>query len=126
MKRLLGVCIALALMAVGVRTSVLSQLGWDASKVSWSQIGDAVSAGKLTFGMADPSRSNSGLSALVGVASAFSGANAALTQDDVAKASPALQRFFAGQKLTSGSSGWLAQAYTRAAQGVRGRRSVRW
>ncbi len=107
-------------VALGVRSSVLTQLGWDASKVSWSQIGDAVSAGKLTFGMADPSRSNSGLSALVGVASAFSGAQSALTQDDVTKASPALQRFFSGQKLTSGSSGWLAQAYTRTAQGGSG------
>ncbi|MGA5816571.1 extracellular solute-binding protein [Kitasatospora sp. NPDC094028] len=105
-------------VAVGVRSSVLSGLGWgDGSKVTWAQIGDAAAAGKLAYGMSDPSRSNSGFSALVAVASAFSGAGAALTEADVQKATPQLKRFFTGQKLTSGSSGWLAQAYTRAEPG---------
>lgn len=75
-------------VAFGVRSSVLSGLGWDPTKVTWSQIGDAVGQGKLTFGMTDPAQSNSGLSALIGLASAFSGAQAALTDADVAKASP--------------------------------------
>ncbi|MQS11777.1 VWA domain-containing protein [Streptomyces kaniharaensis] len=105
-------------VAVGVRSSVLGDLGWgDGSKVTWAQIGDAASAGKLSYGMADPSRSNSGFSTLVAVASAFSGAGAALTEADVQKAAPSLKRFFTGQKLTSGSSGWLAQAYSRAEPG---------
>lgn len=107
-------------VAIGVRSSQLASLGWDPAKVTWSQIGQAVAAQKLTYGMSDPSRSNSGLSALVGVASAFSGAQSALTQDDVAKASPALRQFFTGQKLTSSSSGFLAQAYQRSAQGGAG------
>ncbi|WP_329501168.1 VWA domain-containing protein [Kitasatospora herbaricolor] len=105
-------------VAVGVRTSVLGELGWgDGSKVTWAQVADAASAGRLSYGMSDPTRSNSGFSALVAVASAFSGANSALTDADVQKASPALKQFFAGQKLTSGSSGWLAQAYGRAEPG---------
>ncbi|MFD7903689.1 extracellular solute-binding protein [Kitasatospora sp. NPDC057904] len=105
-------------VAVGVRSSVLGDLGWgDGSKVTWAQIGDAASAGKLSYGMSDPSRSNSGFSTLVAVASAFSGAGAALTEEDVQKATPSLKKFFTGQKLTSGSSGWLAQAYTRAEPG---------
>ncbi|MFF4379065.1 VWA domain-containing protein [Kitasatospora sp. NPDC001547] len=108
-------------VAVGVRSSSLGELGWgDGSKVSWAQVGDAAAAGKLPYGMADPSRSNSGFSTLVAVASAFSGAGAALTDADVQKASPQLKQFFKGQKLTSGSSGWLAQAYTRAESGVVG------
>ncbi|WP_329584180.1 substrate-binding and VWA domain-containing protein [Kitasatospora sp. NBC_01250] len=107
-------------VALGVRSSVLTALGWDPAGTTWSQVGAAVAAGMLTFGMADPSQSNSGLSALIALASAFSGAQAALTQDDVAKAAPALHAFFAGQKLTSGSSGWLAQAYQRTAQGGSG------
>ncbi|MFE4360817.1 substrate-binding domain-containing protein [Kitasatospora sp. NPDC056800] len=106
-------------VAVGVRTSMLDGLGWgDGSKVTWSQIGDAASAGKLSYGMADPTRSNSGLSTLVAVASAFSNASTALTQEDVQKETPALKRFFTGQRLTSGSSGWLAQSYTRAETGT--------
>ncbi|MGW4896739.1 extracellular solute-binding protein [Kitasatospora sp. NPDC004240] len=110
--------IAVSPVAVGVRSSTLGELGWgDGSKVTWAQLAEAASAGRLSYGMADPSRSNSGFSALVAVASAFSGANSALTSEDVQKASPSLKKFFTGQKLTSGSSGWLAQAYTRAESG---------
>ncbi|GAA2833292.1 substrate-binding domain-containing protein [Kitasatospora aburaviensis] len=105
-------------VAVGVRASTLGELGWgDGSKVTWAQLADAASNGRLAYGMSDPSRSNSGFSALVAVASALSGADAALTEADVQKATPALKQFFTGQKLTSGSSGWLAQAYTRAERG---------
>ncbi|MEU1288268.1 VWA domain-containing protein [Kitasatospora sp. NPDC005856] len=108
-------------VAIGVRSSALGELGWgDGSKVTWAQVGAAAAAGKLPYGMADPSRSNSGFSTLVAVASAFSGAGAALTDADVQKATPQLKEFFKGQKLTSGSSGWLAQAYTRAESGVVG------
>ncbi|GAA2243649.1 hypothetical protein GCM10010430_26730 [Kitasatospora cystarginea] len=102
-------------VAVGVRSGMLGELGWgDGSQVTWRQLGDAAASGRLTYGMADPSRSNSGFSALVAVASAFSGASAALTDADVAGAAPRLRQFFSGQKLTSGSSGWLAQAYQQA------------
>ncbi|MFB7471009.1 extracellular solute-binding protein [Kitasatospora sp. NPDC056184] len=105
-------------VAFGIRSSVINDLAWgDGSKVTWGNLAEAASAGKLSYGMADPSRSNSGFSALVAVASAFSGAGSALTDADVQKAAPQLKQFFTGQKLTSGSSGWLAQAYTRAEQG---------
>ncbi len=105
-------------VAIGVRSSVLADLGWgDGSKVTWAQIGDAAAGGKLAYGMSDPSRSNSGFSTLVAVASAFSGAGAALTEADVQKATPQLKQFFTGQKMTSGSSGWLAQAYAKAEPG---------
>ncbi|WP_380284671.1 extracellular solute-binding protein [Kitasatospora purpeofusca] len=105
-------------VAFGIRSSVLNDLSWgDGSKVTWGNLAEAASGGKLSYGMADPSRSNSGFSALVAVASAFSGAGSALTDADVQKAAPQLKQFFAGQKLTSGSSGWLAQAYARAEQG---------
>ncbi|WP_377270494.1 extracellular solute-binding protein [Peterkaempfera sp. SMS 1(5)a] len=100
-------------VALGVRAEAVQRLGWDPEKVTWAQIDQAVTAGKLTYGMTDPARSNSGYSALVGLASALSGAQSALTEQDVRQAAPALKRFFAGQKLTSGSSGWLAQAYAR-------------
>ncbi|WP_405016899.1 substrate-binding and VWA domain-containing protein [Kitasatospora sp. NBC_00070] len=104
-------------VAVGIRSGMLSELGWgDGSQVTWGQLGDAAVAGKLSYGMADPSRSNSGFSALVALASAFSGAGAALTDADVTKAAPSLQRFFTGQRLTSGSSGWLAEAYRKPGQ----------
>ncbi|MEU6234207.1 VWA domain-containing protein [Kitasatospora sp. NPDC047058] len=105
-------------VAFGIRSGVLADLGWgDGSKVTWGNLAQAASGGRLAYGMADPSRSNSGFSALVAVASAFSGASAALSDADVQKATPSLKQFFTGQKLTSGSSGWLAQAYARAEKG---------
>ncbi|WP_282696997.1 VWA domain-containing protein [Streptomyces sp. CC208A] len=102
-------------VALGVRPEVVTRLGWDPGKVTWSQLHQAVAAGKLTYGMTDPKRSNSGFSALVSVASGLSGAQSALTDQDVRKATPKLREFFAGQKLTSGSSGWLATSYARRA-----------
>lgn len=100
-------------VAIGVKTATVQSLGWKPADVTWSRIEQAVEAGKLTYGMTDPARSNSGFSTLVSVASALSGAQSALTDGDVAKATPRLKRFFKGQTLTSGSSGWLASAYKR-------------
>lgn len=99
-------------VALGVKPEALARLGWKPGAVTWSAVHEAVAGGRLTYGMTDPVRSNSGFSALVSVASALSGAQAALTGADVAKAQPKLKEFFTGQKLTSGSSGWLATAYT--------------
>ncbi len=100
-------------VALGIRPEALSRLGWKPQEVTWAAVEEAVAAGKLTYGMTDPVRSNSGFSALVSVASGLSGAQAALTDEDVKKARPRLKGFFNGQKLTSGSSGWLATAYAR-------------
>ncbi|MGP2437967.1 substrate-binding and vWA domain-containing protein [Streptomyces sp. JW3] len=100
-------------VAIGVRTATVKKLGWQPNDVTWSQVEEAVAAGQLTYGMTDPARSNSGFATLVSVASALSGAEAALTDADVAKARPRLTEFFQGQQLTSGSSAWLAAAYER-------------
>ncbi|MFE9096210.1 substrate-binding domain-containing protein [Streptomyces sp. NPDC007264] len=100
-------------VAIGVRRKTLSALHWKPDQVTWSQIGQAVREGRLTYGMTDPARSNSGFATLVSVTSALSGAQSALTDADVARATPRLKEFFGGQKLTSGSSGWLASAYAR-------------
>ncbi|GHH90046.1 substrate-binding and vWA domain-containing protein [Streptomyces capillispiralis] len=100
-------------VAVGVRPATVEKLGWTPDDVTWAQVERAVRDGRLTYGMTDPARSNSGFSTLVAVASALSGAQSALTDADVAKAAPRMKDFFRGQELTSGSSGWLAGAYAR-------------
>ncbi|MFB7467896.1 substrate-binding domain-containing protein [Streptomyces sp. NPDC056224] len=100
-------------VALGVKPESLARLGWKPEEVTWSAVHEAVAGGRLTYGMTDPVRSNSGFSALVSVASGLSGAQAALTDADVKAAAPRLKEFFAGQKLTSGSSGWLATAYAQ-------------
>lgn len=101
-------------VVLGVRESKAKELGWDASAPTWGQIADAAKAKKFRFGMTDPSASNSGFSALVGVATALSGGGSALDSSKVASARPGLRAFFGGQTLTSGSSGWLAEAYVKA------------
>ncbi|MFI6642051.1 substrate-binding domain-containing protein [Streptomyces sp. NPDC050504] len=100
-------------VAIGVKPAVVARLGWQPEKVTWADVHRAVAADRLTYGMTDPERSNSGFAALVSVASALSGAQSALSDADVRTASPRLKEFFAGQRLTSGSSGWLATAYAR-------------
>jgi Ca-activated chloride channel homolog len=100
-------------VAIGIPQPVLARLHWNPSDVTWGRVEQAVQDGKLTYGMTDPLRSNSGFSALVSIASALSGAQSALTDEDVTKAAPKLKEFFKGQELTSGSSGWLADAYKR-------------
>lgn len=102
-------------VAIGVKPTTMSSLGWKPDDVTWSQVEKAVTDGKLTYGMTDPARSNSGFSTLISVASGLSGAQSALTDADVAKATPHLREFFKGQKLTSGSSGWLVAPTSAAA-----------
>ncbi|WP_045559209.1 substrate-binding and vWA domain-containing protein [Streptomyces sp. FxanaA7] len=100
-------------VAIGVRNETVAELGWKPADVTWSAVEKAVADGTLTYGMTDPTRSHSGFATLVSVASGLSGAQSALTDADVARATPRLKEFFTGQKLTSGSSGWLAAAYDR-------------
>jgi Ca-activated chloride channel family protein len=68
-------------------------------------------SGELQFAMTNPSSSNSGFSALVGVASALANKGEALQREDVTAVTPQLQGFFKGQSLTAGSSGWLSDQY---------------
>ena len=100
-------------VSLGLRRSVARKLGWDTKSPTWRAITDAAEDDRFTFGMTDPSASNSGLSALVGVATTLSGGGSALTANRVAEAAPDLRRLFRAQTLTSGSSGWLADTFVK-------------
>ncbi|WP_372669165.1 substrate-binding domain-containing protein [Amycolatopsis kentuckyensis] len=104
-------------VVLGLATSVVQRLGWAGKPVSWGEI--AAQAGKKAFsyGMTDPSASNSGFSALVGVASALAGAGNAIDAQQIASVTPQLTQFFSAQALSAGSSGWLSDAYIRRATG---------
>lgn len=103
--------IMLSPVVLGVKESKARQWGWTDREIRWNDIADKSAAGELRFAMTNPASSNSGFTALLGVAAAFSDSSSALTSKDVNK--DQLKRFFTGQKLTSGSSGWLAEAYVR-------------
>lgn len=96
---------------LGLKRSKASALGWDTREPTWKDIADAAKAGKFTFGMTNPTSSNSGLTATIGLAAALAKNPDALTEEDLKN--PRLADFFKAQTLTSGSSGWLAETYER-------------
>src|SRR5262249_38396644 len=96
---------------LGLKASKAHALGWDNQEPTWKDIADAAKAGKFTFGMTNPTSSNTGLTATIGLAAALARNPDALTEADLKN--PRLSDFFKGQSLTSGSSGWLAEAYER-------------
>lgn len=104
--------IMLSPVVLGVKRSRAQAYGWLGNdQLTWRDIADRAAAGELKFAMTSPTASNSGFTALLGVAAAFSGAGDALDLKDVDGV--ALKGFFRGQALTAGSSGWLAEAYVR-------------
>ncbi|MFI5609463.1 substrate-binding domain-containing protein [Amycolatopsis sp. NPDC051903] len=104
-------------VVLGLSQPVAQRLGWDAKPPTWGDI--AVAAGKkeFTYGMTDPSASNSGFSALVGVASALAGSGTAIDAQQITAVTPQLTQFFSAQQLSAGSSGWLSDAFQRRATG---------
>ncbi len=104
-------------VVLGLPAAKVRELGWDSRRVGWAEIAAAAGARKFTYGMTDPSASNSGFSALVGVAAALSGSGSALDAARIAAVAPQLKEFFSAQTLSAGSSGWLSEAYVRRARG---------
>jgi Ca-activated chloride channel family protein len=104
--------IMLSPVIIGVRRSVAQRLGWTPDNVTWRDIVHAAGTGQFHFAMTSPTASNSGFSALVGVADALSNGNA-LTSSSIDSNVKGLQQFLAGQALTSGSSGFLVSAYEK-------------
>ncbi|GHH29723.1 VWA domain-containing protein [Lentzea cavernae] len=104
-------------VVLGLPAAKVTELGWDSKRVGWAEIAEAAGAQKFTYGMTDPSASNSGFSALVGVAAALSGSGSALDAAKVNAVAPQLKQFFSAQKLSAGSSGWLTEAFQRRARG---------
>lgn len=96
---------------LGLKKSKAHALGWDTHDPTWKEIADAAKAGKFTFGMTNPTSSNTGLTAIIGLAAALAKSPDGITEADISN--PQLADFFKGQALTSGSSGWLAEAYER-------------
>lgn len=98
-------------IALGVKNAKAAQLGWNKRPPGWAEIAKAAGAGQLRYGMTNATSSNTGMSALFAVASALAGKTEDLSAQDVDEKT--LKAFLSGQKLTAGSSGWLADAYVK-------------
>jgi len=109
--------IMLTPVILGVKRSVARRLGWRSDNVTWRDVADAAGQGKFKFAMTSPTASNSGFSALVGVADALAGGKELTASTIDAKG---LRAFLAGQALTSGSSGFLVDAYEKSQDSLDG------
>lgn len=104
--------IMLSPVVLGVKESKAHAWGWiDNPNVTWRDIMNKANEGELRFAMSNPAASNSGFSALVGVASALTDTTETVEADEIDNES--LGAFFRGQALIAGSSGWLAEAYVQ-------------
>ena len=104
--------IMLSPVVIGVKKSVADKFGWTNNpNVTWKDIEAKSADGSFKFAMTNPAASNSGLVALIGVASALSGSSDSIDTGTIDKT--ALRAFFKGQALTAGSSGFLADSYVR-------------
>mgnify|MGYP000895483107 FL=1 len=103
--------IALSPVIIGVNQSKARALGWDKTPPSWSDLAMQAAKGEFKFAMTNPPSSNTGFSALIALIAALSSdpENFTLT----AAQQQTVQDFFKGQRLTAGSSGWLAEAFVR-------------
>ena len=111
--------IMLSPVVIGVKQSVARKFGWENNpNVTWQDIAEKAKAGQFRYAMTNPAASNSGFSALVGVASAFAGTGNALTENDIDV--DQLKQFFAGQRVTAGSSGFLADSFVRSQSSLDG------
>lgn len=104
--------IGLSPVIPAVKESLARKWGWiDNPNVTWADIAEKSNSGEFKYAMTDPTASNTGFSTVIGVQAALSGSSDAFSAKDVD--TKKLKSFFSGQELTSGSSGWLAQAYVR-------------
>lgn len=110
--------IMLSPVILGVKASKARQLGWEGHNVTWADIERAVASGRLQYAMTNPATSNSGFSAVVSVATAFTGNGDVVSTSNVNQ--QRLTGFFSGQKLIAGSSGWLADAYVQSQDSIDG------
>jgi len=111
--------VMLSPVIIGVKQSVAQKFGWvNNPNVTWRDIEAKAADGSFHFAMTNPAASNSGLCALIGVASALSGSSDAIDAGTIDQS--ALTSFFKGQTLTAGSSGFLADSYVRQQDSVDG------
>jgi Ca-activated chloride channel homolog len=98
-------------LAIGVEPRIAELLRTSTTDhhLSWADLADRSAMGMVRFGMADPQHAGSGLSALIGVATAAAGTGGALREQDIT--CDRLRGFFAGRTLTEDTSRRLADSY---------------
>lgn len=113
--------IARSPVVLGLKPDAAQRLGWgDGTQPTWDEVVAAIAAGELSYGMTSPISSNSGFTTLVQLTTALSGTGTVLETGDIAAVAPRLESFASGQRLASGSSGWLAERFAEQTDAVDG------
>lgn len=105
--------IMLSPVIVGVKADSFTKNGLnEKNNYTWSDIASWVKNKNMTYAMSDPSISNTGYVALMGVVYSTTNKGENLTVADVKK--DTLQQFFAGQKITGKSSNWIMDQFNKS------------
>lgn len=105
--------IMLSPVIIGVKADSFAKNSLDNNKnYSWSDIASWVQQKNMTYGMSDPSLSNSGYIALMGVIYSTTNKGENINASDVKK--DTLQNFFSGQKVTGKSSNWVMEQFNNS------------
>lgn len=97
----------------GIKKSKAEELGFVGKDIYTKDIIDAISAGKLKFTMANPTTTNSGASAYLGMLYTLAGNPEVLTSEILNRpdVSENLKTFFYGLERSSGSEDFLEQSF---------------
>ncbi len=104
--------IMLSPVIVGVKPESFKKNGLSEKAIyNWSDIAGWVKNKKMNYAMTDPSVSNSGYVALMGVVYSTSNKGENITVADIKD--NVLREFFSGQKVTAKSSNWIMETFNR-------------
>lgn len=105
-------------VVLGVRKSKAEALGWVGKEVAMADILAAVKNGSLKFLMTSATQSNSGASAYLAMLTSALGGKPVIEPGDLdsPKVIDAVRTLLSGVERSSGSSGWLADLYVKAAE----------
>lgn len=108
-------CTSINPVIFGITKSKAQELGFIGKKVYTKDIVDAISSGKLKFSMSNPTSTNSGASAYLGLLSTLAGNPEVLTetmlQDKTLKEN--LTTLFSGMERSSGSEDFLEELFLK-------------
>lgn len=99
----------------GIKKSKAEELGFIGKTIYTQDIVNAISEGKLKFSMSNPSSTNSGASAYLGMLSSLAGNPEVLTKDqlDDETVKEKLKTFFSGLERSSGSEDFLEELFLK-------------
>jgi len=99
----------------GIKKSKAEELGFIGKKIYTQDIVNAISEGKLKFSMSNPTSTNSGASAYLGMLSTLAGNPEVLTKENLndTKLKENLKTFFSGLERSSGSEDFLEELFLK-------------